>query len=124
MSRAGAATYSQNTNVPPGLSARLTSATTCRASTKPIQKRTGPASAPSHDNQEVTPGGLAAAQFDNSTLLPAPAPPNDCQALASPAVSRLCSIDLVTSAAGSVVGRNFVSANRGLWRRHAQPSRL
>ena len=83
------------------------------ASINPVQKRTGSASASSHDSQDVTPGGLAAAQLDSSTLLPAPADPTTTvRRLAAPAVSRSCSTDLVTSVEGSVVGRNFVSANR------------
>ena len=45
------------------------------ASMKPAQNRTGSASARSQDNQEVTPGGRAAAQSASSTLLPAPADP-------------------------------------------------
>ena len=42
---------------------------------KADQKRSGSASASSHDIQEVTPDGRAAAQLDNSTLLPVPADP-------------------------------------------------
>ena len=52
----------------PGLMAR-------GASMKPAQNRTGSASALSQDNQDVTPGGRAAAQSESSTLLPAPADP-------------------------------------------------
>ena len=59
------------------------------ASMKPVQKRTGSASASSHDSQDVTPGGLAAAQLDSSTLLPAPADPTTTvRRLPAPAVSR------------------------------------
>jgi hypothetical protein len=80
----------------------------------PAQKRTGLASAPSHDSQDVTPGARVAAQLDSSTLLPAPADPTTTVSRwSAAAVSRSCSTDLVTSVAGSVVGRNFVSANRG-----------
>ena len=42
---------------------------------KPAQNRTGSASALSQDNQDVRPGGRAAAQSESSTLLPAPADP-------------------------------------------------
>ena len=45
------------------------------ASMKPAQNRTGSASARSQDNQDVAPGGRAAAQSASSTLLPAPADP-------------------------------------------------
>src|SRR5207244_5319111 len=38
----------------------------------PAQKRTGSASASSHESQDVTPPGRVAAQLDKSTLLPAP----------------------------------------------------
>src|ERR1700730_3162666 len=83
------------------------------ASMKPAQNRTGSASALSHDNQEVTPGGLVAAQLDSSTLLPAPADPTTTvRCLPAPRASRLCSTDRGTSVGGSVIGRNFVSANR------------
>ncbi len=83
------------------------------ASMKPAQKRTGSASALSHDSHDVTPGGLAAAQLDSSTLLPAPADPTTTvRRLRAPAASWSCSADLVTSVVGSVVGRNFDSANR------------
>jgi len=79
----------------------------------PLQKRAGLASASSQDSHEVTPGGRAAAQLDSSTLLPAPADPTTTVSRwPAPAVSRSCSTNLVTSVAGSVVGRNFVSANR------------
>src|SRR5271167_1338503 len=85
------------------------------ASTKPAQNRTGSTSARSHDNQHVTPGGRAAAQSASSTLLPAPADPTTTVSRRPPpAVSRSCSTDLVTSVAGSVGGRNFVTANRAL----------
>ena len=81
------------------------------ASMKPDQNRTGSASALSQDSQEVTPGGLVAAQLDSSTLLPDPAEPTTTvRRLPAPAVSRSCSRDLVTSVLGSVVGRNLVSA--------------
>jgi hypothetical protein len=81
---------------------------------KPAQNRTGSASALSHDNQEVTPGGRAAAQLDSSTLLPAPAgPTTTVRRWPAPAVSRSCSPDLATSKDGSAAGRNFASANRG-----------
>ena len=80
---------------------------------KPTQKRTGSASAFSHDSQEVRPGGLVAAQLDSSTLLPAPADPTTTVSrLPAPAVSRSCRSGLVTSVPGSVVGRNFASAKR------------
>src|SRR6266481_937051 len=83
------------------------------ASMKPIQKRTGSASASPHDSQDVTPGGLTAAQLDSSTLLPAPADPTTTvRRLPAPAVNRSCSTDLVTSVAGSVVGRNLDNAKR------------
>src|SRR4249920_2603517 len=75
---------------------------------KPVQNRTGSASAPSHDSQNVTPGGRIAAQLDSSTLLPAPADPTTTvRRWPAPAVSRSCSIDRVTSVAGNVGGRNF-----------------
>src|SRR4249920_3669662 len=84
------------------------SASTRGASMKPAQNRTGSASALSHDNQETAPAGLAAAQLDSSTLLPAPAgPTTTVRRWPAPAVSRSCSTDLVTSVVGSVVGRNF-----------------
>ena len=80
---------------------------------KPVQNRTASASAPSHDSQKVTPRGRVAAQLDSSTLLPVPADPTTTvRRWPAPAVSRSCSIDRVTSVAGSVGGRNFVSANR------------
>ena len=80
---------------------------------KPAQKRTGLASASSHDSQEVTPGDRAAAQLESSTLLPAPADPTTTVSrLPAPAISRSCSTDRVTSVAGTVGGRNFVTANR------------
>src|SRR5262245_24511763 len=97
----------------PAASAPKPGATVWWASMKPAQKRTGSASALSHDSHDVTPGGLAAAQLDSSTLLPAPADPTTTvRRLAAPAVSWSCSADLVTSVVGSVVGRNFDSANR------------
>jgi hypothetical protein len=81
----------------------------------PAQNRTGLASAPSHDSQDVTPAGRAAAQLDNSTLLPAPADPTTTVSRCpAPAVSRSCSPGRSTSVAGSVVGRNFARANRAL----------
>src|SRR5262249_48604272 len=43
------------------------------ASMNAVQNRTASASALSHDNQDVMPGGRAAAQSASSTLLPAPA---------------------------------------------------
>jgi hypothetical protein len=45
------------------------------ASMNPAQNLSGSASARSQDNQEVTPGGRAAAQPASSTVLPAPADP-------------------------------------------------
>ena len=108
-------------DIPPSIASRSTAsapnrgATIWVASMKPTQKRTGSVSASSHDSQEVTLGGLAAAQLDSSTLLPAPADPTTMvRRWPAPAASRSCSSDLVTSVVGSVVGRNFVSANRGL----------
>ena len=81
----------------------------------PVQKRTGLASALSHDSQEVTPGGRVAVQLDSSTLLPVPANPTTMVSRwPAPAVSWSRSADLVTSVAGSVAGRNFASANRRL----------
>jgi hypothetical protein len=81
---------------------------------KPVQKRTGSASASSQDSQEVIPRGRVAAQLDSSTLLPAPADPTTTVSRwPIPALSRSCSTDLVTSVAGSGAGRNFASANRG-----------
>src|SRR4029077_1507995 len=50
-------------------------ATPWGARMKPVQKRTGSASASSHDNQAVVSAGRVAAQLDSSTLLPAPADP-------------------------------------------------
>src|SRR5215813_1401244 len=72
------------------------------ASMNPAQNRTGSASALSQDSHDVTPGDLAFAQVDSSTLLPAPA------------ISRPINADLVTKVVGSVVGRNFARANRRL----------
>ena len=84
-----------------------------RASMKPLQKRTGLTSALSQDSQEVAPGGLAAAQFDSSTLLPVPADPTTTvRRWPAPAVSRSCSTDLATRVGGSVVGRNLLKVNR------------
>ena len=81
----------------------------------PAQKRTGSASASSHESQDVTPPSRVSAQLDNSTLLPAPADPTTTvRRWLAPASSRPSSADLVSSVAGSVVGRNFVSANRAL----------
>src|SRR5215472_18637992 len=58
------------------------------ASMNPVQNRTGSASAPSQDSQEVSPGGLAAAQSASSTLLPAPAgPATTVSRVPAPAVS-------------------------------------
>jgi hypothetical protein len=89
----------------------------------PVQKRTGLASALSHDSQEVTPGGRVAVQLDSSTLLPAPADPTTMVSRwPAPAVSWSRSTDLVTSVAGSVAGRNFASANRRP--REASPSAI
>ena len=83
------------------------------ASMNPAQNRTGLASALSQDSQDVVPAGRAAAQLDSSTLLPAPADPTTTVSRwPAPAVSRSCSAGLATSVAGSVVGRNFASANR------------
>jgi hypothetical protein len=85
------------------------------ASMNPAQNRTGSASALSHDSHNVTAACRAAAQLDRSTLLPAPADPTTTvRRWLAPAVSRSCSADLASSVAGSVVGRNFVGANRGL----------
>src|SRR4029077_6153965 len=82
------------------------------ASMNAVQNRTASASALSHDNQDVMPGGRAAAQSASSTLLPAPAdPPTVVSPWPAPAVSRPCSADLETSVAGSGGGRNFVAAN-------------
>ena len=79
------------------------------------QKRTGSASASSHESQDVTPPSRVAAQFDNSTLLPAPADPTTTvRCWLAPASSRPSSVGLVSSVVGSVVGRNFASANRAL----------
>ena len=88
-------------------------ATTRGASMNPVQNRTGLASALSQDSQDVRPGVLPAAQLDRSTLLPAPADPTTTVSRCpAPVVSRSCSTGLMTSVAGSVVGRNFASANR------------
>ena len=81
----------------------------------PVQNRTGFASASSHDSHAVTCGARAAAQLDNSTLLPAPADPTTTVSRWSdPASSRSCSGGLVTMIAGSGGGRNFARANRAL----------
>ena len=83
------------------------------ASMNPAQNRTASASARSHDNQDVMPGGRAAAQSASSTVLPAPADPTTTVSRRpDPAASRSCSTDLVTSVAGGAGGRNFASANR------------
>ena len=82
---------------------------------KPVQKRTGSASASSQDSQDVTPTCRLAAQLDSSTLLPAPADPTTTVSrLSAPSSSRPNSAALVRSVSGSVVGRNLVSANRKL----------
>ena len=87
--------------------------TTLIASMEPAQKRTGSASAPSQDSQDVTSGALTSDQLDSSTLLPAPADPTTTvRRLPAPSVSRSCGADLVTRVPGSVIGRNFVGANR------------
>src|SRR2546422_590496 len=83
------------------------------ASIKPAQNRAGSASALSQDNQDVAPGGRAAAQSESSTLLPAPADPTTTVSRRSaPVVSWSCSTGLVMSVGGSAGGRNFASANR------------
>src|SRR6516225_10149663 len=85
------------------------------ASMNPAQNRTGSASALSQDSHDVTPGDLASAQFDSSTLFPAPA--DDATTVSrrpAPAVSRSINAGLATKVAGSVVGRNFARANRRL----------
>src|SRR6516225_10984219 len=89
------------------------------ASMNPAQNRTGSASALSQDSHDVTPGDLASAQVDSSTLLPAPADPaTTVSRWPAPAVSRSINAGLVTRVVGSVVGRNFARANRRL---HAAP---
>src|SRR2546423_14648920 len=81
----------------------------------PVQKRTGSASASSHDSQDVTPPSRVAAQLDNSTLLPAPADPTTTvRRWPAPASSRPASAGLVSSVAGSVVGRHLAGAHRAL----------
>ena len=86
---------------------------TWAASTNPAQNRSGSWSARSQDNQEVTPGGRAAAQSASSTLLPAPADPTTTVSRwPAPAASRRCSAGRDISVAGSPGGRNFASANR------------
>jgi hypothetical protein len=78
----------------------------------PVQNRTGPESPLSHDSQDVTPGDLAAAQLESSTLLPVPAGPTTrVSRLPAPAVSRSSSAGLLTIVVGSVAGRNFASGN-------------
>jgi len=85
------------------------------ASMNPVQNRTGLASASSHDSHAVACGARAAAQLDNSTLLPAPADPTTTVSRWSdPASSRSCSGGLATTIAGSGGGRNFARANRAL----------
>src|SRR5215467_11427862 len=103
----------------PSIASRLAASTpnpesmTRGASTNPVQNRIGSASAPSQDSQEVSPGGLAAAQSASSTLLPAPAAPTTAvRRWAVPAVSRSCNAGRVISVAGSAGGRNFIRANR------------
>ena len=87
--------------------------TTLIASMKPVQNRTGSASARSQDSQDVTSDALACAQLDSSTLLPAPADPTTTvRRLPAPAVSWSCRAGLATKVSGSVVRRNFASANR------------
>src|SRR2546430_14778644 len=79
----------------------------------PAQKRTGSASASSHESQDVTPPSRVAAQLDNSTLLPAPADPTTTvRRWLAPASSRPSSAGLVSSVVGSLVGRHFPSAQR------------
>jgi hypothetical protein len=81
----------------------------------PVQKRTGSTSASSHESQDVTPPSRVAVQLDKSTLLPAPADPTTTvRRWLAPASSRPSSVGLVSSVVGSVVGRNFDSANRAL----------
>jgi hypothetical protein len=56
-----------------------------------------------------------AAQLDNSTLLPAPADPTTTvRRWPAPASSRPSNLGLASSVVGSVVGRNFVTANRAV----------
>ena len=81
----------------------------------PVQNRTGSASASSHESQDVAPRSRVAAQLDKSTLLPAPADPTTTvRRWLAPASSRPSNVGLVSSVVGSVVGRNFVSANRAV----------
>lgn len=81
----------------------------------PVQKRTGSASASSHESQDVAPRSRVAAQLDKSTLLPAPADPTTTvRRWLAPASSRPSNAGLVSNVVGSVVGRNFVSANRAV----------
>jgi hypothetical protein len=66
----------------------------------PAQNRLGSASALSQDSHQVTQGDLAAAQFESSTLLPAPADPaTTVSRWPAPAVSRSISAGLVTKVA-------------------------
>src|ERR1700760_1777696 len=82
------------------------------ASMKAAQNRAASASALSHDNQDVRPGGRPAAQSASSTLLPAPAEPTTAvRCWLIPVVSASCRAGLVRSVSGSVGGRNFVAAN-------------
>src|SRR5439155_24454187 len=77
------------------------------ASMNPPQNRTGSASASSQDNQEVMPGGRAAAQSASSTVLPAPADPiTTVSRWSAPDASRPCSSGLLISVAGSGGGRS------------------
>ena len=72
----------------------------------PAQNRIGSASALSQDNQEVMPGGRAAAQSASSTVLPAPADPiTTVSRWSAPDASRPCSSGLLISVAGSGVAR-------------------
>jgi hypothetical protein len=81
----------------------------------PVQKRTGSASASSHESQDVAPRSRIAAQLDNSTLLPTPADPTTTvRRWLAPASSRPTNPGLASSVAGSVVGRNLVTANRAV----------
>ena len=90
-------------------------ATAWGASMNPAQNLTGSASASSHDSHDVTAGCRAAAQLDNSTLLPAPADPTTTVSRwLAPAASRPWSAGRVTSVVGRIVGRNFACANRAL----------
>src|SRR5262249_30237237 len=87
--------------------------TTRVGSMNPAQSRTGSASAPSQDSQDVSPAGRAAAQYASSTLLPAPAGPTTTVRRApAPAVSRARSPGRLTSVAGNAGGRSFAVAIR------------